>query len=196
MKLARIKKAVSPLDVLLLLVPVGLLLDHGGADRTLVFFVCALGIVPLAGLIGRATEQLSERAGPGIGGLLNATFGNASELIMAVVALRQGKTAIVQASLTGSIIGNLLFVFGLAALVGGLRREKQALNVTAAGVSSSSLHLAVIGLLIPSVLFSTTDVSHERVTVSLSYAISAVLLAIYLLGLWFSLKTHRHLLET
>lgn len=194
---SRIRGYLSRLDLLLVFVPLGLALDHAGSvDKAYVFLVCALGIIPLAGIIGRATEQLSDRAGPAVGGLLNATFGNAAELIIALVALRKGHTEIVQASLTGSIIGNLLFVFGLAALVGGLRREKQVMNVTAAAASGASLHLAVIGVLIPSVLFTTTEwrtpgkllqVEH------LSYAISVVLLATYLLGLVFSLRTHKHL---
>lgn len=194
-----ILRALSKLDLLLVFVPVGLYLDKmSSLDKSWIFLICAMAIVPLAGIIGRATEQLSERAGPAVGGLLNATFGNAAELIIAVVALKQGHTAIVQASLTGSIIGNLLFVFGLAAFVGGLRREKQTLNVTAAGVSNSSLHLAVIGTLIPSVLFTTADMvkpgSESLVRVKeLSYAISAVLLVLYGLGLYFSLRTHKHL---
>jgi Ca2+:H+ antiporter len=190
-------RALSRLDLLLVFVPLGLLLDKAtNVDKAWVFLICALAIVPLAGIIGRATEQLSDRAGPGIGGLLNATFGNASELIVAIVALRAGKTEIVQASLTGSIIGNLLFVFGLAAFVGGLRREKQTLNATAASVSNSSLHLAVIGTLIPSVLFTTAELRVPEIKdreQALSFAISLVLLVLYALGLIFSLKTHRHL---
>jgi Ca2+:H+ antiporter len=188
---------MSWLDLMLVFVPIGLLLDHATqVDKAWVFLACALAIVPLAGLIGRATEQLSERTGPGIGGLLNATFGNLTELIVAIVALHEGRTAIVQASLTGSIIGNLLFVFGLSALVGGLRREKQTLNATAAGVSNGSLHLAVIGTLIPSILFTTVELSSPEVLgreKSLSYAISVVLLILYALGLVFSLRTHKHL---
>jgi Ca2+:H+ antiporter len=185
----RILANLSPLDALLVFVPLGLYLDHAGADKAWVFVACAVAIIPLAGILGRATEQLSERAGPGVGGLLNATFGNATELIVAIVALSQGKTAIVQASLTGSIIGNLLFVFGLAAFVGGVRREKQTLNATVAGVSSGSLHLAVIGTLLPSILFTTNTTNVE----GLSRVIACVLLVLYGLGLWFSLKTHRHL---
>ncbi|MEZ0227942.1 MAG: calcium/proton exchanger [Planctomycetota bacterium] len=188
-------KALSKLDLLLVFVPIGLYLDKATKlDKSWIFLICALSIIPLAGIIGRATEQLSERAGPAVGGLLNATFGNAAELIIAIIALKGGHVAIVQASLTGSIIGNLLFVFGLAAFVGGLRREKQTLNVTAAGVSNSSLHLAVIGTLIPSVLFSAADVKmHEPNVQKLSFAISVVLLVLYALGLIFSLRTHKHL---
>jgi Ca2+:H+ antiporter len=189
----KVKAALSPLDVLLVVIPIALALDHAGIDRTIVFFACALAIVPLAGLIGRSTEQLAERTGPGIGGLLNATFGNASELIVAIVALRQGQTAVVQASLTGSIIGNMLFVFGLAAFVGGLKRDKQTLNAAGASASGSSLHVAVIGLLIPSVLFSLGDAQHSEQTVRISVAISAILLGTYALGLIFALRTHKHL---
>ncbi|HZU98358.1 MAG TPA: calcium/proton exchanger [Planctomycetota bacterium] len=185
----RILANLSKLDLLLVFVPLGLYLDHTGADKAWVFVACAIAIIPLAGIIGRATEQLSERSGPGIGGLLNATFGNATELIVAIVALKQGKATLVQASLTGSIIGNLLFVFGLSAFVGGLRREKQTLNATVASVGNSSLHLAVIGMVFPSVLFSATDRGLE----GLSKVIATVLLVLYGLGLWFSLKTHRHL---
>jgi Ca2+:H+ antiporter len=188
-------RALSKLDLLLVFVPIGLYLDKATKlDKSWVFLICALAIIPLAGIIGRATEQLSERAGPAVGGLLNATFGNAAELIIAIIALKGGHVAIVQASLTGSIIGNLLFVFGLAAFVGGLRREKQTLNVTAAGVSNSSLQLAVIGTLIPSVLFSAADVKlHEPNVQKLSFVISVILLVLYALGLIFSLRTHKHL---
>lgn len=193
MNFAKIKAALGPLDALLVLIPVALALDHLGVDRAWVFLVSALAIVPLAGLIGRATEQLSERTGPAVGGLLNATFGNASELIVALVALRQGQTAVVQASLTGSIIGNVLFVFGLSAFVGGIGRDKQTVNVTSASASGSSLHLAVIGLLVPSVLFQLSDATHTDRTVHVSYVISGILLVTYALGLVFSLKTHRHL---
>src|SRR5204862_4036791 len=116
-----------------------------------VFGASCLGIVPLAGLMGEATEQLAESLGEGIGGLLNASFGNAAELIIAGMALRAGLHDVVKASITGSIIGNILMVFGLSALVGGARRESQRFNPTAARLGSTLLLLSVVALVIPAI---------------------------------------------
>src|SRR5207249_10942153 len=116
-----------------------------------VFAFAALAIVPLAGLMGESTEGLATRLGAGVGGLLNATFGNAAELIIALLALRRGLYDVVQASLTGSIIGNSLLVLGFAILFGGARRERQTFDRSAAGVGSTMLALAAIGLVVPAV---------------------------------------------
>src|SRR5205085_4140642 len=113
------------------------------------FVLAALGIIPLAGLIGEATEALAHRLGPGIGGLLNATFGNAAELIIALFALFKGLDGVVKASLTGSILGNLLLVLGASLLAGGLKHRTQVFNRTAAGVGSTMLVLSAFGLLVP-----------------------------------------------
>jgi Ca2+:H+ antiporter len=124
--------------LLLVFVPVALILDHVmHASGLAVFLTSAAAIIPLAALMGRATEHLAARLGEGVGGLLNATFGNAAELIIAIVALNAGLYDLVKASITGSIIGNILLVFGLSALWGGLRRERQSFNSTAASLGST-----------------------------------------------------------
>ncbi len=161
---------------------------------TYVFLVSCLAIVPLAFFMGKATEAIAERAGPGVGGLLNATFGNAAELIIALAAMRAGMDQVVKASLTGSIIGNLLFVYGLAAIVGGLRREKQTFNATAASASATMLLVAVTGLVVPAVFGGVVETSREHMGV-LSTLIAVILLGSYVAGLVFSLVTHRHLFD-
>lgn len=191
-----VRRWLSPenlLNLLLLFVPAALILEYlVHASPVLVFFASALAIVPLAGLMGRATEQLAERLGAGLGGLLNATFGNAAELIIAVLALRAGLHDIVKASLTGSIIGNVLLVFGLSALLGGLRHARQTFNQTAAGLSSTLLVLSCVALVVPAIFHWTAGgaVEAER---GLSLEISIVLILTYALSLIFSLRTHRHL---
>ena len=122
------------LDWLLICVPLAAWLEHARPEsHTLIFFVACLAVLPLAGWLGRATEQLAERTGEGIGGLLNATFGNAAELIIAIIALKQGLFPLVKASLTGSIIGNALLVFGVSVLAGGMKHGTQRFNRNAAG---------------------------------------------------------------
>ncbi|HET9326586.1 MAG TPA: calcium/proton exchanger [Candidatus Eisenbacteria bacterium] len=168
-----------------------------------VFAFAGLAIIPLAGLMGEATEHLASRLGAGIGGLLNATFGNAAELIIAVLALRRGLYDVVQASLTGSIIGNSLLVLGLAVLLGGLRRERQTFDRSAAAVGSTLLALAAIGLVIPAVFHWTAEAAVARHALTpereaalergLSLEIAIVLFTVYALSLWFSLRTHKHL---
>ena len=127
----------------------------GGISPTALFVCSALGIIPVAGWIGRATEALAFRVGEGLGGLLNATFGNAAELIIAGIALSKGLTNVVKASLTGSIIGNVLLVLGLSILLGGTKYKEQRFNGTAARTSVISLSLAAIGLIIPTVFHLT-----------------------------------------
>src|SRR6201994_840558 len=119
------------------LIPVAIVLSFMHADAVLVFFTSALGVIPTAALMGRATEELAARSGPGIGGFLNVTFGNAPELIIAFFALQKGLQEVVKASLIGSVLGNILLVMGAAMLIGGLRRERQTFNATAASVQSS-----------------------------------------------------------
>src|SRR6266542_6661282 len=140
---------------LLAVVPVSVVLRILGQDLA-VFVTSAVAIVPLAGLIGRATEQLAIRAGPRMGGLLNATFGNVTELIIAIFLVLDDELEVVKASLTGSILGNLLLVLGLSFLIGGLRHQEQHYNAQAAGIHASSLTLAVIGLLMPALFVITT----------------------------------------
>src|SRR4029453_11420724 len=140
------------LNVFLVFVPVAIMLEyvvHARAEW--IFVTSCLAIIPLAGLMGKATEHLAERVGEGIGGLLNATFGNAAELIIAIMALRAGLYDVVKASLTGSIIGNILLVFGLSALIGGARFSIQTFNKTAANLGTTMLTLAAIGLVVPAI---------------------------------------------
>jgi Ca2+:H+ antiporter len=189
----------SPLDWLLLAVPIALAIRFvpGWNNETLLFAAAAIGIVPLAGWMGRATEALAERAGAGIGGLLNATFGNAAELIIALIALSRGLTNVVKASITGSIIGNILLVLGAAALAGGIRFPEQKFNQTAARASSTSLSLAAIALIIPTIFHVAASTRpagwSARAEQELSLAIAVLLLATYGFSLWFSLGTHKAL---
>ncbi len=133
------------------LIPIAVALDLAGAPATVVFAASALGIVPTAALMGRATEELAAKSGPGIGGLLNVTFGNAPELIIALFALGQGLQEVVKASIVGSIIGNILLVLGGAMFAGGLGREKQTFSRTGASVQTSMLLLAAAALLMPAI---------------------------------------------
>jgi len=180
------------LDWLLVFVPVSLLarlLDQ----PVLLFVTAALAIVPLAGLIGRSTEQLAIRAGPRLGGLLNATFGNLTELIVAVLLVAGGDLVIVKATLIGSIVGNLLLVLGLSFLAGGIGRDEQRFSAGSAGVHSSSLVLAVAGLLVPALLVLTTPSLGFIGKEVVSGGIAAVLILVYVAALAFTQVTHSHL---
>ena len=179
------------LDTLLSLVPASLALEAYGGDPLWVFGAAGLAIVPLAGWMGRATEHLASRLGEGIGGLLNATFGNAAELIIALFALREGLHEVVKASITGSIIGNVLLVLGLSMVAGGMRYTVQDFNRSAASMGASLLLLSAIGLVVPTVFHALgPGAADER---GLSLEIALVLFVTYLLSLVFSLRTHRHL---
>jgi Ca2+:H+ antiporter len=161
--------------------------------HTAIFATSAIAILPLAGYIGRATEILAGRLGGGLGGLLNATFGNAAELIIGALALRRGLTDLVKASLTGSIIGNVLLVFGLCALVGGIKHPVQRFNRTAAGLGSTMLLLSAIGLTVPAVFHFLARTSGSTVDLTLDTEIAVVLIVTYAASLVFTLKTHRNL---
>jgi len=159
------------------------------------FVLAGLALLPAAALLGEATEQLSARLGPVAAGLVNATCGNAAELIIAVLALRRGLVEVVQASISGSIIGNLLLVLGAAAFAGGLRFKVQKFSSLAAESQLGSLVLAVLALLFPAVFFHLARLSHrEELARPLSLAVAVVLLVVYAAALVFSLLTHRHLL--
>jgi Ca2+:H+ antiporter len=178
---------------LLVLVPVSILGRFVLGSDPFVFFTAAGAVIPLAGLIGRSTDQLAIRSGPRIGGLLNATFGNVTELIIAVLLILDDQLEIVKASLTGSILGNLLLVLGLSFFVGGLRNEEQTFNGDAASVHTTSLMLAVIGLLMPA-LFVLTSGPHDFVEREVvSGVIAGVLMLLYAAVLVFTLVTHEHL---
>ncbi|OJU85894.1 MAG: calcium/proton exchanger, partial [Solirubrobacterales bacterium 70-9] len=185
------------------LIPVAVALDLAGVSAVVVFAASALGIIPTAALMGRATEELAARSGPGIGGLLNVTFGNAPELIIALFALGKGLQEVVKASIVGSIVGNILLVLGAAMLAGGLGRDKQLFNRTGAAIQTSMLMLAVAALLMPAIFelvegkglpLPGSESTHYGGTVEhLSLAVAIVLMITYVLGLVFSLKTHRDL---
>src|SRR5262245_4315862 len=175
-------------------IPVALAFHYAAPDRaSAVFFASVVAILPLAAYIGRATEVLAQRLGGGIGGLLNATFGNAAELIIGAVALRRGLTDLVKASLTGSIIGNVLLVFGLSALVGGLRHPILRFNRTAAGLGATMLLLSAIGLTVPALFHTLARAGGREPELTLDTEIAAVLLLTYCASLVFTLKTHRSL---
>lgn len=183
----------SWLDILLLFIPVTVALAVLKADPLFVFATSALAIIPLAGLLGRATEHLTTHVGAGVGSVLNASLGNAAELIIALAALREGLHDVVKASLTGSILGNILLVLGAAMIAGGLKHERQKFNQTAAGMGSSLLLLAAVGLIIPALFHLTAADRGTAIERELSLEIAIVLFIIYGLSLTFSLKTHRHL---
>ncbi len=181
------------LDWLLALVPAAVWLGYSGRSPTWTFFVACGAIVPLAGWIGRATEDLAATIGEGPGALLNATFGNAAELIIGWLALRHGLTAVVKASLTGSILGNVLLVLGAAILAGGVRHSEQRFNRAGARSQATMLLLAAIALVMPAAYHHLGGRRVALLEGELSLAIAAVLLVTYALGLWFSLRTHREL---
>src|SRR5437762_1066373 len=177
------------LRTFLVFVPVSLWLGLSHASPTWVFLASCLAVLPLAGLMGEATEHLTHRTGPGLGGLLNATFGNAAELIIAFVALWGGEKEIVKASLTGSIVGNLLVVLGLAMLVGGWRRKELRFSRLAAETGSSMMVLAVVALAIPAIYAQVTRHAQPEHTEALSFDISCVLVLTYAASLFFALNT-------
>ncbi len=183
----------SWLDVLLLFIPLTVAFEFLKADPLFVFFTSALAIIPLAGMLGRATEHLTTHVGAGVGSLLNASLGNAAELIIALAALREGLHDVVKASLTGSILGNILLVLGASMIAGGMKYERQKFNQTAAGTGSSLLLLAAVGLIIPALFHYTAAERGVAIEHELSLEIAIVLFLIYGLSLTFSLKTHRHL---
>jgi Ca2+:H+ antiporter len=191
----RQKRRIGPLVLLLAFVPVALALRLLGAPPVWVFAASALAIVPLAAQMGHATGRIAARTGPGLGGLLNATFGNAAELIIALVAMREGLYDVVKASITGSIIGNILLVLGLAILVGGVRHDRQTFNRTAASMGSTLLVLSSIGLLVPAIFHRIVGASAAARETRMSLEIAVVLFALYLASLLFTLKTHRHLYD-
>lgn len=178
---------------LLVLAPLAVVARVLDWPPAVIFGLSALAIVPLAGWLSTATEALAARSGSGIGALLNATFGNATELIIALVAVRAGLDDVVKASLAGSIIGNILFVLGLALVAGGVRRERQVFNRTASGVSATALLLAVLGLVLPTVFGLAIGAPEPHLEQTLSRIVGALLILGYLLHLLFSLKTHAHL---
>jgi len=178
---------------LLLFFPVAIGLEIFAPDRHLLLFTASsLAILPLAGWMGKATEQLADRMGEGVGGLLNATFGNAAELIIALAALHAGLHDVVKASIAGSIIGNVLLVLGAAMLAGGLKRPEQHFNAAGARAQATMLMLAALTLVLPAAFRVAAGTTSEGLS-RLSLSISVVLLLVYLLYLVFTLVTHSSL---
>jgi Ca2+:H+ antiporter len=192
-----------PVFLLAIFIPIAIGLEFAHADPLLIFSAAALGVIPTAALMGSATEELAAKSGPGIGGLLNVTFGNAPELIIAFFALLEGLQEVVKASIVGSIVGNCLLVLGAAMVAGGWNRDKQEFNRTAAGAQSAMLLLAIAALIMPALWElihggGLPMVGEERVNYGsdiehLSFGVALVLMASYGFGLLFSLRTHREL---
>ncbi|MBU8896135.1 calcium/proton exchanger [Corallococcus sp. M34] len=160
---------------------------------TWTFILCAVALVPLARLMGEATEVIAHKLGSGLGGLMNASFGNAAELIIALAALRSGHADVVKASITGAILGNILLVLGAAILAGGLKFPKQTFNTTAALSGSAIMFLALTAMAIPDLFHAVRGPAADPVIFPMSVAISVILLIVYALSLLFALRTHAHL---
>ncbi|MEA2410362.1 MAG: Ca2+:H+ antiporter [Thermoleophilaceae bacterium] len=194
---------MRPVYYLSIFIPIAVGLKLAEASAPLVFFTSAIGVIPTAALMSDATEQLAARAGPGIGGLLNVTFGNAPELIIAFFALQKGLQEVVKASLVGSVIGNSLLVLGASMLAGGWKRERQTFNRTAAHTQAGMLLLAAGALVLPAVfqlihngsLPNVSELRHDYGSdvENLSLGVAIILILSYVAGLWFSLRTHRDL---
>jgi Ca2+:H+ antiporter len=184
----------APLAWLLLFVPVAAWAHHARPDNPLLVFVLAcVAIIPLAGLLGVATEKLAARVGEGVGGFLNATLGNAAEFIIALVALRAGMLDVVKASLTGSIIGNLLLVLGAAFLAGGLRHRIQTFATIGVRTQMGMMVLAAVAILVPSIFARSENAALAGQSVAFSVVVSVVVLAVYVMGVLFTLVTHADL---
>jgi len=187
----KIIRKIKPLNYLLLAFPAAVLGGLLHANPTFNFIVACLGMIPLAGLIGESTEALAIFTGPKIGGLLNATLGNAAELIITIVAIRAGLLDLVKASITGSIIGNLLLVLGFSVLLGGLKHGTQCFSRSHAATNATMLVLAVIALTVPSLFNHTLTgrVLLAATTEAISLSVAGVMIVLYGLGLLFSLRT-------
>ncbi|XTZ12340.1 MAG: calcium/proton exchanger [cyanobacterium endosymbiont of Rhopalodia inflata] len=183
------------LFLLLLFIPLSFAANYFHWGSKVVFITAALAIVPLAAFIGEATEEIAVVAGPNLGGLLNATFGNATELILALIALKEGLISVVKATIIGSIISNLLLVVGFAMLFGGLRYKEQQFQPVAARLNASSMNLAIVAILLPTAVQYTSTGIEEQTLQNLSVAVAIVLIIVYILTLIFSMKTHVYLYD-
>ncbi|MEJ7759011.1 MAG: calcium/proton exchanger [Gemmatimonadaceae bacterium] len=179
------------LYALLLFVPIAIAAELMHASSTVVFLLSAAAILPLSGLLGTATEELAGHTGSTIGGLMNATLGNFAELVIAALALRAGQIDLVKASITGSILGNLLLVLGAAQLAGGLKYKTQKINPNLAGLSSTLLMVAVLGLVVPAVFFAAHPDPLRVATGRMSVWVGSLLMLGYLLSLVYSMVTHK-----
>jgi Ca2+:H+ antiporter len=198
-KNSAIRLFASPLNVLLVAAPISWVLAVTSPGSSSIFITAAIALIPLAGLIGLGTEQLARRSGPAWGGFLNATFGNAAELIIALVALRSGRVALVKASITGSIVGNLLLVLGLSFFVGGLGRRSQKFHRTAATNTSAMLFLGVVALVMPAVfdlsIYGNLQ-AHPVALDRLSFWSAIVLIVAYGGSLTYAFTVHRDLFRS
>jgi len=184
-------------NLLLLAIPASWVAYQVHAEPIVVFLAACVGVLPLAGYMGEATEHLAHRTGPTFGGFLNATFGNAAELIIALVALNAGLVDLVKASITGSILGNLLLILGLSLLAGGSARPVLKFNRSTAAMSSVMLALAVVGLVLPALFHAVHPEAAARTSeLHMSELVAAILGLTYLMSLLFSLRTHRDLFRS
>jgi Ca2+:H+ antiporter len=180
-------------DLLLLGIPAALYFEYMAHNPLLAFIASAAAVLRLAAWMGHATEQVASHSGPRIGGFLNGTFGNAAELIIVVLAIKEGLFEVVKASITGSILGNALLVLGAAAFAGGLKHSTQQFNRNLARFNASLLFMAVSALVVPAVFHSGPHPMTEQGLQTLSFWTAVLLLAVYLGSLYFSFKTHAHL---
>jgi Ca2+:H+ antiporter len=181
----------------LVFVPISVVLDLVHADHIIIFIIAVIALIPLAKLIGDSTEHLSTHYGSTLGSLLNVTFGNAAEIIIAVVAINAGLIELVKASITGAILGNIMLIFGLSMIAGGIRKKEQLFSRENAGLQSTMIFLAIIGLAIPTVLSSTilepAEIENQLKIQFLSDALAIILLSVYISGIVFTFFTHKHL---
>src|SRR5918994_184815 len=185
---------------LLVFVPISVILDLVHADHIIIFIIAVIALIPLAKLIGDSTEHLSTHYGSTLGSLLNVTFGNAAEIIIAVVAINAGLIDLVKASITGAILGNIMLIFGLSMIAGGIRKKEQLFSRENAGLQSTMIFLAIIGLAIPTVVSSTilkpAEIENQLKIQFLSDALAIILLSVYIAGIIFTFFTHKHLFVT
>ncbi len=181
---------MSPLYYTLVFVPLAIVAELLHASPVLIFAMASLGVIPLASLIGEATEELAAHTGPRLGGLLNATLGNAAELIITVFAIRAGLLELVKASITGSILGNLLLVMGLSILLGGLKNGTQSFDRSRAGLNGTMLILAVIAIIVPSLFGHAIESDHSALD-GLTISVAVVMILVYVLSIVYSFTTGR-----
>ena len=187
----------SVIYFLLAFAPIAVVLNLVGADHLILFAMAIIGLIPLAKLIGDSTEHLATHYGATLGSLLNVTFGNAAEIIISVVAINAGLIELVKASITGSILGNIMLIFGLSLIAGGVKHKEQIFNRENAGLQSSLIFLAIIGLAIPTILSTTVlkpiDLESQLKLQILSDVLAIVLICVYVAGILFTFFTHKHL---
>jgi Ca2+:H+ antiporter len=191
----------SILYLLIIFTPIAVALEFVHADHIIIFVIAAIALIPLAKLIGDSTEHLSIHYGTSLGSLLNVTFGNAAEIIIAIVAINAGLLELVKASISGAILGNILLIFGLSILAGGFKYKEQFFNRENTGLQASMLFLAIIGLAVPTVLVNTVylkdgsggmNVENQVSVQILSDVLAFLLLAVYIAGILFTFFTHKH----